>query len=150
MKIAMMLLSAMAVTLLSCKGEWLSRIGSQGKHLAPYWKEVELPNKAKVVVYEDHSVPIIYYRAVVRSGSAAELADKPGLANLTGELLLRGTRSHTRDEIYARLEGMGATLEVETSYDFLSFSGSVLSKIRTFSSKYWQRFSFSPPFLPRS
>ncbi|MBI4041980.1 MAG: insulinase family protein [Deltaproteobacteria bacterium] len=128
MKIAMILLSAMAVTLLSCKGEWLSRIGGQGKLLAPHWKEAELPNKAKGVVYEDHSVPIIYYRAVIRSGSAAEPPDKPGLANLTGELLLRGTKSHTRDEIFSQLEGMGATLEVETSYDFLSYSGSVLSK----------------------
>ena len=50
-----------------------------------------LANGLELLVVEDHSLPIVQANLVVKSGWAADPADRPGAASLTAELLDEGT-----------------------------------------------------------
>ena len=84
-----------------------------GKITMPEVKEEILTNGMKLFLVEDHEYPTIDLRAMVRTGSIHEPADKIGLASITGMVLRTGgTERMTGDEIDAVLESLGATVEI--------------------------------------
>ena len=68
-----------------------------------------LKNGIILDVVENHSVPTVAIRGLAFAGDTAAPADKPALAALTAKMLQRGTKSRTKEEIGARLDGVGAT-----------------------------------------
>lgn len=75
----------------------------------PAFETTRLPNGLTVYLMERHEVPLIAVRAVVKAGSVNDAA-QPGLANLTGDGVLLGTRLHTRDQIDQAFDFRGAKL----------------------------------------
>jgi zinc protease len=75
----------------------------------PAFETTKLPNGLTVYLMERHEVPLIAVRAVVKAGSVND-ASQPGLANLTGDGVLLGTRQHTRDQIDQAFDFRGAQL----------------------------------------
>jgi zinc protease len=71
-----------------------------------------LPDGLRVFLMEDHEIPVIAVRALVRTGGFYEPQDKIGLARLTG-LVLRtgGTSSMSGDRIDDYLEARAASVE---------------------------------------
>jgi zinc protease len=59
--------------------------------------------------------PSVAMRIRVGAGSASDPADLPGLAALTGRSLMRGTTTHTFEEINQATDNLGASISVETS-----------------------------------
>lgn len=78
----------------------------------PKVQEANLENGMRLFLVEDHQYPTIDLRAMIRTGSIYEPADKIGLASITGMVLRTGgTERMTGDEIDALLESLGASVE---------------------------------------
>ena len=78
-------------------------------------KHVELPNGLKLLLYEDHRLPIITAEAQLRTVNVYEPDDKLGVAALTGMLLQEGTTKHTGPEIADLIEGVGGSLDLSSA-----------------------------------
>jgi len=81
----------------------------------------------RMLVY-DPTLPIVWFQVVIPFGSAVEPEDRAGLANVTSELLFRGTEKRSRDVFERGLEGLGASVSAGVSADNITLSGSVLAK----------------------
>lgn len=57
-------------------------------------------------------LPLVYLRLVVRSGSATDPAELPGLAQTVAQMLKEGTRSRSSAELAEDVEFLGADLSV--------------------------------------
>ncbi|MGZ5448090.1 MAG: M16 family metallopeptidase [Thermoanaerobaculia bacterium] len=68
-----------------------------------------LENGIILDVVENHSVPTVAIRGLAFAGDTAATADKPAIAALTAKMLQRGTKSRTKEQIGALLDGVGAT-----------------------------------------
>jgi len=86
------------------------------------------PNGMTVLVLEQHFLPIVEVHALVKTGSAADPPDKPGLANLVASLLDEGTTTRTSKQIAEQIDFVGGSLEVKASEDFTTASARVLKK----------------------
>ncbi len=78
----------------------------------PQPKRVELDNGMVVMLLEDHELPLIDARVMVRTGDRWEPKDKIGLAGLVGQVLRSGgTKNMASDELDDLLEDRAATIE---------------------------------------
>jgi zinc protease len=87
-----------------------------------------LPNGLVVLTYEDHRLPAANLAVVCRSGAAFDPAGKAGLADVTAQVLIRGTMSMTGDSVSSIVEYLGARLYATTSYDYSSIKLQTLAK----------------------
>jgi zinc protease len=95
---------------------------------APIAHRESLPNGIVLLVAERPGVPIVAVRVFTRAGAAFEPRDRPGLANLTGSLLTRGTAKRTGPDLDATIEFVGGSLEAGAGRDGLTTSLSVLKR----------------------
>jgi predicted Zn-dependent peptidase len=94
----------------------------------PSWKDLKFPelgnvkipkpkistlsNGMKVYLLEDHELPLVSGRVVVRTGNLFDPKDKRGLAEITGMVLRSGgTKEMTGDQLDEKLENMAASVE---------------------------------------
>jgi zinc protease len=83
---------------------------------------------AMEVAFEaDDNLPIVYLNVAVKAGSVNDPEGQSGLSNFMGEMLLRGTRGRTKEQLDLALDQMGARLEVEARAEALIVRGAVLS-----------------------
>ncbi len=87
-----------------------------------------LPNGLVLLISERHAIPLVVVRGYVRAGSALDPPDHPGLANLTAELLPRGTAKRTGPQLDQAIEFVGGSLGVDAGRDGVTISLSVLKK----------------------
>jgi len=74
--------------------------------------EVTLSNGMKVMLLEDHELPLISGAALIRTGNLFDPPNKKGLAGITGEVLRSGgTKSRTGDQLDQDLENVAASVE---------------------------------------
>ena len=89
-------------------------------------KERETMGWTRLMVY-DGALPMVWFRITIPQGAGRETDEQLGLANVTAELLLRGTQDRDRDTFERTLEGLGASISAGVSADNITISGSVLS-----------------------
>ena len=78
----------------------------------PTPQRVVLDNGLVVMLIEDHELPLVKARIMVRTGSRWEPANKVGLAQLTGQVMRSGgTRNLASDELDDLLEDRAAVIE---------------------------------------
>ncbi len=77
-----------------------------------------LPNGLVVHVFEDHGLPSVYFRLLVKTGASSETADKAGLAAMTAEVMRKGTTTLTSQQLAEKVDFVGAQLEVGAERDF--------------------------------
>ncbi len=77
---------------------------------------------------KDASLPLVYVTAAFRGGSAHDPDSKSGATQMMGQLMLRGTKNKTKQQIDLALDQMGASVGFETRAEFCAFRGSVLSE----------------------
>jgi zinc protease len=85
-------------------------------------------NAADVEVERDARVPIAYVNLVIQGGAVSDPADRLGLTRFMAEMLMRGSRRHTKEQIDLMLDQWGAQLGVETRSEYLIIRGAVLSR----------------------
>jgi zinc protease len=74
-------------------------------------QKIELPNGLRLLVKEDHRLPFVEFRAVFEGGVLAETAANNGVTQLTGKLLLKGTKKRSSDDIAKEIESVGGSID---------------------------------------
>ena len=86
----------------------------------PPLRDVEIPkvekftlsNGMRVYLLENHELPLISGRALVKAGNLLDPKEKTGLSDLTGGLIRSGgTKSKTQEQLNEALEGIAASVE---------------------------------------
>jgi zinc protease len=95
---------------------------------APLAHREVLPNGVVLLVAERPAIPIVVVRLYLRAGSVYDPPDAGGLANLTADMLTRGTATRTGPEIDRAIEFVGGSLEGDAGRDGATVSLSVLKK----------------------
>jgi zinc protease len=93
----------------------------------PAFSETQLPNGLRLLVVENHALPVANVDLYVRSGYAADPQDKLGLAQMTATLLDKGSPTRTAVQIAETVEGVGGSMGAFSGADNLTLSVGVLS-----------------------
>jgi zinc protease len=94
----------------------------------PAATEFKLPNGLTVLFAQRTGVPVVAALLVVRTGSDANPAGTPGLANFTAAMLDEGTDSRTAPQIADAVAQLGATLTTGSTMDSSSLTTRALAK----------------------
>jgi zinc protease len=89
---------------------------------------VELDNGMVVLVRENFTSPSVVVEGLVRGGALQETREKAGRANFHADMLMRGTRRHTFEQLYEEIESNGASLGVSSGRHTYSFDSKSLAE----------------------
>lgn len=90
--------------------------------------EKTFDNGLQLVIVENHELPIVTMRMIIKAGSANNPEGKAGLANLTAGLLRQGTKTLKATEIADKIDFVGGNLGASANRDYTNISCSVLLK----------------------
>ncbi len=93
----------------------------------PVPTEFTLPNGLKVLLVEDHALPVVTAEVVSRAGSVSNPQDKSGLATLTAEIMGDGTTSRSLTQLAEDQESIGTQIGTSASMDSSTVSMSLLT-----------------------
>jgi zinc protease len=82
----------------------------------------ELPNGLKLMIVEQHELPLADFVLLVGSGSTADPASKTGVANLTAAMLREGTTTRKSLEIADQISFLGISLSPSSSWESSTLS----------------------------
>lgn len=90
--------------------------------------ERSLKNQMKVYLLEDHSIPKVHFRFVIRAGAAQEPAEKAGLANLTLAVMRQGTDKRDAKALAEAIDGMGGQIGANATRDYSVITAQFLAR----------------------
>ncbi len=91
-------------------------------------QEATLSNGLKVVVREDHRLPLVYAGMVFKAGSPTEHESNAGVTDIMSECLLKETSNRSATEIARYLENIGGSINISTTNDAMSVRFSTLAE----------------------
>jgi zinc protease len=94
----------------------------------PEIKTFQLSNGLRVLVAEQHELPLVQFQLVVHTGWAADPEGKPGVSSLTSDLQDEGTEHRTALQIAQELKDIGASLSTRSSFDASEVSLNTLTR----------------------
>lgn len=94
----------------------------------PPFSERSLPNGLRLIVVEQHDLPVVNLDLYVESGSASDPPELAGLTGMVADLLTKGTPTRTAEEIASTIEGVGGQLSASAGQDFLRVGATVLAE----------------------
>src|SRR5262249_49071234 len=94
----------------------------------PAIQRLEPGNSIPVLFIETHKVPLVQVAVVLRSGVPADPKGKPGLANLTAEMLDRGAAGRSALELSDAIDHLGADLGASADWDEMTVGLSLPSE----------------------
>ncbi|QNM84406.1 insulinase family protein [Polaribacter pectinis] len=90
--------------------------------------ESSLDNGLKIYGIESDEVPLVQFNITIDGGQLLESMDKLGVANLTADLLNKGTKNKTVKELEEAIQELGASIYVYSGTEEITISGTTLSK----------------------
>ena len=90
-------------------------------------QKFELANGLRLLVKEDHRLPFVEFRAVFKGGVLVETAEKNGLTQLAGKMLLKGTARRSAEEIAREIESVGGSIDSYGGNNSFGVNAEVLS-----------------------
>ncbi len=100
----------------------------QGALKLPPYKKLKLKNGMTLLLMEQHEVPIVSFNFLVKTGAVADPAGKEGVAWMTANLLRKGTKTRTADQISGELDFIGGTLRAEAEHDLTTGAAEFVKK----------------------
>lgn len=91
-------------------------------------KRIITENGMTILIVEQHSLPIVSVKALVRAGAIYDPNDKVGLANMTAGLLEEGTKKRSATQISEAADFIGASLSTTAEEDYMTAGLKVLKK----------------------
>jgi zinc protease len=79
--------------------------------------ERKLRNGLRVIVIEHHQTPLVAAQLMVKNGGEVDPADLSGVADMTAELLTKGTKTRTAPQIAEEVEALGGQLNSNAGWD---------------------------------
>src|SRR4051794_10433659 len=77
----------------------------------------QLPNGLKLMIVEQHELPLADFVLLVGSGGTADPAGKIGVANLTASMLREGTTTRKSLDIADQMSFLGVSLSPQASWE---------------------------------
>lgn len=96
----------------------------------PATRTAELPSGLRIVLAEQHALPLVEARLLIPAGAAMEPAGREGIATFTAELLTQGTAARSATEIANAIDQMGARLGAVAGRDAINVSLTALASHR--------------------
>jgi predicted Zn-dependent peptidase len=93
--------------------------------LPPYTK-FTLSNGLTVYLMEQHEVPVIHVSALFPAGAIQD-EKKAGLASLTADALLFGTKSYTKSQIEEQMDFLGASVSTYAAQEYAALQASFMT-----------------------
>jgi zinc protease len=93
----------------------------------PFFERITLENGLGVIVAPVRKLPIVSAVLTVDAGAASEPAGAYGVAQLTAQMLLEGTRSRSGDSLSEQFERWGAAVGASADWDAAMLSMTVLA-----------------------
>jgi zinc protease len=89
--------------------------------------EQTLQNGLRVIVIERHESPLVAAQLVIKNGAEVDPQELAGLADMTADLLTKGTQSRDATKIAEQIESLGGSLESGARWDLSFATVSVVS-----------------------
>ena len=86
-----------------------------------------LPNGLRVIVIERHESPLISAQLVIKNGGEVDPPELSGLADMTADLLTKGTQTRDATKIAQEIESLGGSLDSAARWDFSFADVNVMS-----------------------
>lgn len=93
----------------------------------PDVKESKLKNGLPVVVVERNKLPLVSVRLLIKSGANRESPELAGLADMTAELLTKGTKTRSATEIAEQIEFLGGSINSGSDWNSTEITVNVMS-----------------------
>ncbi len=103
-----------------------TKAAKEGNFKLPPYTKITLGNGLTVYLMEQHEVPLISVSAVFPAGALQD-KNKSGLASLTADALLFGTKSYTKDQIEETLDFLGASINTYATREYAGVNASFLA-----------------------
>ncbi|HVV84446.1 MAG TPA: pitrilysin family protein [Kofleriaceae bacterium] len=87
-----------------------------------------LPNGLQVITVTNPKLPVVTVQLEIRAGRAEEPLVRMGVAELTGDVLLKGTKKRDALAIARTIDKVGATLSADASYEATWVSCTALAR----------------------
>jgi len=93
----------------------------------PPFQEAVLPNGMRLLVVENHKLPVISVQLAFAAGGTSDPDGKVGMADMVATLLTKGAGKRTADEFSAAIEGIGGSIAAGADPDFMTISANFLT-----------------------
>ncbi|MEK9139202.1 MAG: pitrilysin family protein [Bacteroidota bacterium] len=107
-----------------------------------------LENGLTVILMEYKKVPVVYFRMVVRGGSALDAAGLEGVASIAASLMREGTETRSSADIAKAIDFIGGSLSVSAGADYCAASAEVLKKDMATGLELFADVTLHPTFPP--
>jgi zinc protease len=89
----------------------------------PEYEKYTLPNGLTLYLMEQHEVPLVYVNAIFPAGAVWD-GEQNGLAALTADALLFGSKNYTKDQIEQSFDFLGASISANAGTEAAKVSAS--------------------------
>lgn len=94
----------------------------------PPYERVQLPNGAVLLLMEQHDVPLISFKAVLRGGALSDPAQQSGMSSLLAAMLEKGAGSRDAFAFANAVASVGGAIGTEADTEHLAVRGSFLAR----------------------
>ncbi len=95
--------------------------------LPSVWKST-LSSGLNVLGIENHEVPLVQFQLQIKGGMLLEDTNKIGVSNMLAELMTKGTKNKTPEQLENAIESLGATIKAYTSDESIFIAGNTLEQ----------------------
>ena len=99
---------------------------SESSFKLPEYEKFVMKNGLTVYLMEQHEVPLVYVSFIMPAGAIKD-GDKYGLASLTADGLLFGTKNYTKKQIEESLDFIGASFNTSAAKEYAELSMSFVN-----------------------
>jgi len=90
--------------------------------------EANMSNGIRVSGIENREVPLVYFNMYLAGGQLLETPDHAGITNLLAEMMNKGTRDKTPEELENAIKQLGSSIRISGGQEEISISGVSLAK----------------------
>jgi zinc protease len=91
------------------------------------WKS-KLSSGLNVFGIENHEVPLVQFQLQIKGGMLLENTDTIGVSTMLAELMTKGTKNKTPEQLENAIESLGATIKAYATDEAIFISGNTLAK----------------------
>lgn len=91
------------------------------------WEEA-LGNGVRILGIENREVPLVHFNLYLEGGQLLESPEQAGITNLMAELMNKGTRNKTPEELEKAIKQLGSSINFYGGQEYIRISGLSLAK----------------------
>ncbi len=91
------------------------------------WQD-KLSSGIEIFGIQNDEVPLVQFQLNMRGGLLLEKPDKVGISNMLAQLMTKGTKNKTTEDLENAIESLGAFINISAENESITISGSTLSR----------------------